>query len=63
MTPLRRLVAEHMVFSKRTSPHVGTVAEIDFGGVARQSQHHRAILGTGDEQVAGIKGRRHDRVR
>lgn len=33
MTPIRRLVAEHMVYSKRTSPHVGTVAEIDLGGV------------------------------
>jgi 2-oxoglutarate dehydrogenase E2 component (dihydrolipoamide succinyltransferase) len=34
MTPLRRIVAEHMVLSKRTSPHVGTVAEIDMGAVA-----------------------------
>ena len=33
MTPLRKVVAEHMVYSKRTSPHVGTVAEIDLGGV------------------------------
>ncbi|HVN37927.1 MAG TPA: dihydrolipoamide acetyltransferase family protein [Myxococcota bacterium] len=35
MTPLRRLVAEHMVVSKRVSPHVGTVAEIDMAGVVR----------------------------
>ncbi len=35
MTPLRRLVAEHMVISKRVSPHVGTVAEIDMAGVVR----------------------------
>jgi len=34
MSPLRKLVAEHMVYSKRTSPHVGTVAEVDMGGVA-----------------------------
>jgi len=34
MSPLRRIVAEHMVLSKRTSPHVGTVAEVDMGGVA-----------------------------
>ena len=34
MSPLRKLVAEHMVYSKRTSPHVGAVAEIDMGGVA-----------------------------
>ncbi len=34
MSPLRKLVAQHMVYSKHTSPHVGTVAEIDMGGVA-----------------------------
>jgi len=41
MTPLRRLVAEHMVYSKRTSPHVGTVAEVDMSGVARVRQRGR----------------------
>jgi 2-oxoglutarate dehydrogenase E2 component (dihydrolipoamide succinyltransferase) len=42
MTPLRRLVAEHMVFSKRISPHVGTVAEVDMGAVVQvRSQHKR----------------------
>jgi 2-oxoglutarate dehydrogenase E2 component (dihydrolipoamide succinyltransferase) len=41
MSPLRRLVAEHMVISKRTSPHVGTVAEIDLGGVARVRDAHK----------------------
>ena len=35
MTRLRKLVADHMVYSKRTSPHVGTVAEIDMSAVAR----------------------------
>jgi 2-oxoglutarate dehydrogenase E2 component (dihydrolipoamide succinyltransferase) len=35
LSPLRKLVAEHMVLSKRVSPHVGTVAEIDMSGVAR----------------------------
>jgi 2-oxoglutarate dehydrogenase E2 component (dihydrolipoamide succinyltransferase) len=33
MSPIRRLVAEHMVYSKTTSPHVGTVAEIDLARV------------------------------
>ncbi|MDJ0787135.1 MAG: dihydrolipoamide acetyltransferase family protein [Myxococcota bacterium] len=33
MSPLRRLVAEHMVYSKHTSPHVGTVAEADMSAV------------------------------
>jgi 2-oxoglutarate dehydrogenase E2 component (dihydrolipoamide succinyltransferase) len=44
MTPLRKLVADHMVFSKRTSPHVGTVAEIDMGEVsAVRDAHKRAF--------------------
>jgi 2-oxoglutarate dehydrogenase E2 component (dihydrolipoamide succinyltransferase) len=44
MSPLRKLVAEHMVYSKRTSPHVGTVAEIDMGGVAAvRNEHKRAF--------------------
>jgi 2-oxoglutarate dehydrogenase E2 component (dihydrolipoamide succinyltransferase) len=42
MSPLRKLVAEHMVYSKLTSPHVGTVAEIDMGGVARVRDAHKA---------------------
>ena len=41
MTPLRRLVAEHMVVSKRVSPHVGTVAEIDMIGVVRVRDAHK----------------------
>jgi 2-oxoglutarate dehydrogenase E2 component (dihydrolipoamide succinyltransferase) len=45
MSPLRKLVAEHMVYSKRTSPHVGTVAEVDLGGVAAvRNQQKRAFL-------------------
>jgi len=44
MSPLRKLVAEHMVYSKRTSPHVGTVAEVDLGGVAAvREQQKRAF--------------------
>jgi 2-oxoglutarate dehydrogenase E2 component (dihydrolipoamide succinyltransferase) len=44
MSPLRKLVAEHMVYSKRTSPHVGTVAEVDLGGVtAVRNEHKRAF--------------------
>ncbi len=41
MSPLRRLVAEHMVVSKRVSPHVGTVAEVDLGGVVRVRDAHK----------------------
>jgi 2-oxoglutarate dehydrogenase E2 component (dihydrolipoamide succinyltransferase) len=44
MTPLRKIVAEHMVYSKRTSPHVGTVAEVDLAGVVRvRDEHKRAF--------------------
>lgn len=35
MSPMRRIIAEHMVYSKRTSPHVGTVAEVDLGAVVK----------------------------
>ncbi len=41
MSPLRRLVAEHMVVSKRVSPHVGTVAEVDLGAVVRVRDAHK----------------------
>ena len=41
LSPLRRLVAEHMVLSKRTSPHVGTVAEIDMSGVERVRENQK----------------------
>jgi len=41
MTPLRKLVAEHMVLSKRVSPHVGTVAEIDLAGVVGVRNRHK----------------------
>ena len=41
MSPQRRLIAEHMVYSKHTSPHVGTVAEIDMGGVAALRAEHK----------------------
>ncbi len=44
MTPLRKIVAEHMVLSKQVSPHVGTVAEIDMGAVVRlRDQHKKAF--------------------
>jgi 2-oxoglutarate dehydrogenase E2 component (dihydrolipoamide succinyltransferase) len=41
MTPLRKIVAEHMVLSKQVSPHVGTVAEIDMGAVVRFRDAHK----------------------
>ncbi len=41
MTPMRRIISEHMVFSKRTSPHVGTVAELDLSGVVRLRNQYK----------------------
>ena len=44
MTPMRRIISDHMVYSKRTSPHVGTVAEVDLSKVVRlRNQHKRAF--------------------
>ncbi|MEB2346862.1 MAG: dihydrolipoamide acetyltransferase family protein [Deltaproteobacteria bacterium] len=41
MTPLRRIVAEHMVLSKQLAPHVGTVAEVDMHGVVKLRDAHK----------------------
>ena len=41
MSPMRRIIAEHMVYSKRTSPHVGTVAEVDMGAVVALRGAHK----------------------
>ena len=41
MTPQRRLIAEHMVYSKHTSPHVGTVAELDVSDIVRMRARNK----------------------
>ena len=41
MTPLRRIVSEHMVLSKQISPHVGTVAEVDLHGIVKLRDAHK----------------------
>jgi 2-oxoglutarate dehydrogenase E2 component (dihydrolipoamide succinyltransferase) len=48
---MRRIIAEHMVYSKRTSPHVGTVAEVDMGAVAALRASKKAAF----ESSQGIK--------
>ena len=40
MSKIRRVTAEHMVASKRTSAHVWTSVEVDFESVARARQRH-----------------------
>ncbi|RMG91590.1 MAG: 2-oxo acid dehydrogenase subunit E2 [Chloroflexi bacterium] len=42
LTSMRRAIAEHMVRSKHTSPHVTTVFEVDFSAVAAHRQAHKA---------------------
>ena len=41
LSSIRRAIAEHMVNSKRTSPHVTTVFEFDFTAVAAHRRAHK----------------------
>jgi 2-oxoglutarate dehydrogenase E2 component (dihydrolipoamide succinyltransferase) len=41
LTPMRRTIAEHMVRSKHTSPHVTTVFEVDFVAVFAHRAAHK----------------------
>lgn len=41
MTGMRRIIAEHMVRSKQTSPHVTTVFEVDFQAVTAHRRAHK----------------------
>jgi 2-oxoglutarate dehydrogenase E2 component (dihydrolipoamide succinyltransferase) len=43
-TKLRKLTAEHMVYSKHTAPHVTTVAEVDMHRVAKLREKHKAAV-------------------
>jgi 2-oxoglutarate dehydrogenase E2 component (dihydrolipoamide succinyltransferase) len=43
LTGIRRAIAEHMVRSKHTSPHVTTVFEIDFHTIAAHRKANKAI--------------------
>jgi len=51
MSPLRRIVAEHMVLSKRISAHVSTVWEIDMSRI----EHLRHRYRKGYEERSGVK--------
>jgi len=42
LTSMRRAIAEHMVRSKQTSPHVTTVFEFDFSAVAAHREANKA---------------------
>lgn len=51
MDRIRQLIAEHMVRSKHTSPHVTSVAEADVTGVVRLREKMKAIF----EKREGVK--------
>lgn len=42
LTAMRRVIAQHMVQSKRTSPHVTTVFEVDMAAVVQHREAHKA---------------------
>jgi len=44
----RKVIAEHMVFSKTHAPHVGTLAEVDMTRVVRLREAHKAAFRTGE---------------
>jgi 2-oxoglutarate dehydrogenase E2 component (dihydrolipoamide succinyltransferase) len=44
MSPMRRIIAEHMVYSKHTSPHVGSVTEVDMARVVALRSHHKVAF-------------------
>jgi pyruvate dehydrogenase E2 component (dihydrolipoamide acetyltransferase) len=50
MSVMRRKIAEHMVHSKSTSPHVSTVHEVDFTDVDQFRKKHKA-----EWQERGVK--------
>jgi 2-oxoglutarate dehydrogenase E2 component (dihydrolipoamide succinyltransferase) len=50
MSVMRRKIAEHMVLSAHTSPHVYSVYEVNFGQVATLREAHKA-----DYEAAGAK--------
>jgi 2-oxoglutarate dehydrogenase E2 component (dihydrolipoamide succinyltransferase) len=44
LSTMRQRIAEHMVLSKRTSPHVTTVHRVDMNKVARMRERHKADI-------------------
>lgn len=47
LTPMRKAIAEHMVLSKHTSPHVTTVFEVDLSTVIAHQQAQKAAFAQG----------------
>ena len=51
LTKMRRAIAEHMVRSVQTAPHVTSIAEADFTSIARFREARKAAF----EQAKGVK--------
>ena len=51
MNQMRRLISQHMVYSKHTSPHVYTMFEFDMTNIVQLRARHKAEF----EQRAGVK--------
>jgi pyruvate/2-oxoglutarate dehydrogenase complex dihydrolipoamide acyltransferase (E2) component len=45
-TPMRKMIAEHMVLSEHTAPHVSTVMEVDISRVISHRDLNKAIFAT-----------------
>jgi pyruvate/2-oxoglutarate dehydrogenase complex dihydrolipoamide acyltransferase (E2) component len=45
-TPMRKLIAEHMVLSEHTAPHVSTVMEVDMSRVMAHRELNKSIFAT-----------------
>src|SRR5205814_3842765 len=44
LSTMRQKIAEHMLLSKRTSPHVTTVHRVDMTKVAKMRERHKAAF-------------------
>ena len=44
MSTMRIKIAEHMVMSKRTSPHVTTIHRVDMTKVAKMRERHKSTF-------------------
>lgn len=51
LTNMRRAIADHMVMSKRVSPHVTTVFEFDFSTISKHREAHKAAFARDDANL------------
>ena len=63
MSTMRQKIAEHMVMSKRTSPHVTTVHRVDMTKVAKMRERHKAHVPGELRLLADVPAVHHARLR